>query len=256
MDIAAKIVFSGGPFGCWIVKMKLQRLYSYTRQAIQDFNMIDDGDKIAIGISGGKDSLTLLYALSGLRRFYPKKFSLIAVTADLGFGEFNLEKIRSLCAELDVEYHVVKTDIAYILKEKIKDGSFCSLCAKLRKGALNNFAKEHGCNKIAYAHHQDDMIETMMMSLMYEGQFFSFAPVRYFKEADLTVIRPLIYVSESEVKGFQYKYDLPCIKNPCPHDGVTRREYVKQIIKQMHKENPGVKQKMFNAIMKGKIYEY
>ena len=171
--------------------MKLQKLYSYTRQAIQDFEMIQDGDKIAIGISGGKDSLALLYALAGLRKFLPVKFEIIAVTADLGFGEFDLTGIEKLCQEL--EDHILKTDIADILKEKIQKGTYCAMCAKLRKGAINNFAKEHDCNKVAYAHHQDDLIETMMLSLLYEGQFFSFAPKMYYKEADLTVIRPMIY---------------------------------------------------------------
>ncbi len=236
--------------------MKLQKLYSYTRQAIQDFDMIQDGDKIAVGISGGKDSLTLLYALAGLKKFFPKKFDLIAITVDLGFGDFDLTKIQSLCQNLEVEYHIVKTEIYSILQQKIQKGSYCSLCAKLRKGALNNFAKELGCNKVAYAHHQDDMIETMMLSLIYEGQFFSFAPSMYYKEADITVIRPMIYISESEVKGFQHKNDLPVVKNPCPHDGNTRREYVKNLIKNIKQDNKDVKKKMFNAILKGRIYEY
>lgn len=236
--------------------MKLQKLYSYTRQAIQDFDMIQEGDKIAIGISGGKDSLALLYALAGLRKFYPLKFSIIAVTVDLGFGEFDLGEIKKLCETLDVEYHVVKTQIAEILKQKISGGTYCSLCAKLRKGALNSFAKENGCNKVAYAHHKDDMVETMMLSLVYEGQFFSFAPVMYYKEADVTVIRPLIYATECEVKCFKEKYNLPVVKNPCPHDGITRREYIKNLVNQINRDNRGAKDKMFNAILKGKIYEY
>lgn len=236
--------------------MTLQKLYSYTRQAIQDFDMISEGDKIAIGISGGKDSLALLYALAGLRKFYPKKFEVVAVTADLGFGEFDLTGIKSLCQDLDVEYHILKTEIADILKQKIQKGTYCAMCAKLRKGAINNFAKENGCSKVAYAHHQDDLVETMMLSLLYEGQFFSFAPKVYYKETDLTVIRPMIYIPEKDVIGFKNKMNLPVIKNPCPHDGITRREYVKNLVRQINKENPGAKEKMFNAIMKGKIYEY
>lgn len=236
--------------------MKLQKLYSYTRQAIQDFDMIREGDRIALGISGGKDSLALLYALAGLRKFYPRRFSIIAVTVDLGFGEFNLDAIKSLCESLDVEYHVVKTQIAEILKQKISKGTYCSLCAKLRKGALNSFAKENGCSKVAYAHHKDDMVETMMLSLVYEGQFFSFAPVMYYKEVDLTVIRPLIYATECEIKCFKEKYNLPVVKNPCPNDGVTRREYIKKLVNQINRDNRGAKDKMFNAILKGKIFEY
>ena len=236
--------------------MTLQKLYSYSRQCIQQFDLIQDGDRILLGISGGKDSLALLYAMAGLRKFYPRKFEVIAVTADLGFGDFDLGDIKELCRSLNVEYYVLKTDIAFILKEKIKKGSYCAMCAKLRKGAINNFAREHGCNKVAYAHHQDDMIETMMLSLLYEGQFFSFAPKTFYRESGITVIRPLVNIPENDMIGFRNKYSLPCVKNPCPHDGITRRQYVKKLIAQITKENPGVKKKMYNAIIKGKIYQW
>ncbi len=237
-------------------KMTLQKLYSYTRQAINDFQMIQDGDKIAIGVSGGKDSLALLYSLSGLQKFIPEKIEIVAITVDLGFGNFETEEIRKLCEKLGIEYHLVKTQIADILKAKIKEGSFCSLCAKMRKGALNNFAKELGCNKIAYAHHKDDFVETMILSLFYEGQFFSFPPVKYYEDVDLTVIRPLLYVPEKDIIGFQNKMTLQSIKNPCPFDKNTKREYVKNLLRQLKKDNPEIQQKMFNAILKGKIYEW
>ena len=236
--------------------MTLQKLYSYTRQAINDFQMIQNGDKIAIGVSGGKDSLALLYALSGLQKFIPEKIDIVAITVDLGFGNFETEEIRKLCEKLGIEYHLVKTQIADILKAKIKEGSFCSLCAKMRKGALNKFAKELGCNKIAYAHHKDDFVETMILSLFYEGQFFSFPPVKYYEDVDLTVIRPLLYVPEKDIIGFQNKMTLQSIKNPCPFDKNTKREYVKNILRQLKKDNPEIQQKMFNAILKGKIYEW
>lgn len=236
--------------------MTLQKLFSYTRQAINDFQMIQDGDKIAIGVSGGKDSLALLYALTGLQKFIPEKIQLVAVTVDLGFGKFQTESVKELCQKLEIEYHIVKTQIADILKAKIKEGSFCSLCAKMRKGALNNFAKELGCNKIAYAHHKDDFIETMLLSLLYEGQFFSFPPVKYFEEADITVIRPLIYIPEKDIIGFQNKMNLQSVKNPCPFDKNTKRESVKKLLNQIQKENPQAKEKMFNAIMKGEIYKW
>ena len=236
--------------------MTLQKLYSYTRQAINDFQMIQDGDKIAIGVSGGKDSLALLYALSGLQKFIPEKIEIVAITVDLGFGNFETEEIRKLCEKLGIEYHLVKTQIADILKAKIKEGSFCSLCAKMRKGALNNFAKDLGCNKIAYAHHKDDFVETMILSLFYEGQFFSFPPVKYYEDVDLTVIRPLLYVPEKDIIGFQNKMTLQSIKNPCPFDKNTKREYVKNLLRQLKKDNPEIQQKMFNAILKGKIYEW
>ena len=236
--------------------MTLQKLYSYSRQCIQQFDLIQEGDRITLGISGGKDSLALLYAMAGLKKFYPKKFEIIAVTADLGFGSFDMSAVENLCRELEVEYHLLKTDIATILKEKVKKGTYCAMCAKLRKGAINNFAKEHGCNKVAYAHHQDDIVETMMLSLIYEGQFYTFGPKTYYKEADITVIRPLINIPESDMKGFRNKYSLPCVKNPCPHDGTTRRQYVKDLVAKINKDNPDVKKKMYNAILKGKIYEW
>ncbi len=236
--------------------MTLQKLYSYTRQCIQQFDLIQENDKILVGLSGGKDSLALLYALAGLRKFYPQKFQIIAVTADLGFGNFDLSPLQKICDELQVEYHILKTEIAQILKQKIQKGTYCAMCAKLRKGAINNFAKEKGCNKVAYAHHQDDLIETMMLSLIYEGQFYTFAPKTYYKEADITVIRPMINIPENDIIGFRNKYSLTCVKNPCPNDGITRRQYVKKLIAQINKDNKGVKTKMYNAILKGKIYDW
>lgn len=236
--------------------MNLRKLYSNTKKTLDEFDMIQSGDRIAIGISGGKDSLALLYALSGLRKFYQKKFEIIAVTVDAGYGDFDLSEIKKLCDFLEVEFYIIKTEISKIVQKKVEKGSYCSLCAKLRKGALNNFAKEKGCNKVAYAHHKDDLVETMMLSLLYEGQFFSFAPVMHYEEAAITVIRPLINIEEADIRSFRNLYNLPCVKNPCPYDGKTRREYVKNLIRQLQKENPGVKEKMFHAILKGKIYEY
>lgn len=228
--------------------MKLQRLYSLTRKAIDDYDMIQSGDKIAIGISGGKDSLSLLYSLSGLRRFYPKKFELYAVTVDLGFNNLNLDKIKDLCRDLDVPYTIVKTDIGKIVFEDRKEQNPCSLCAKMRKGALNEAMKNLGCNKIAYAHHRDDVVETMMLSLIYEGRIHTFSPVTYLDRMDLTVIRPLLYVHEVDVIGFVQKNQLPVVKSPCPADGHTKREYVHQLLLQLNHETPGVKDRMFRAI--------
>ena len=215
--------------------------------------MIEDGDKIAVGISGGKDSLTLLYALSGLRRFYPKKFELMAVTVDLGFQNLDLSKINALCEELQVEYKIIKTDIAQIIFEDRKESNPCSLCAKMRKGALNEAVKAAGVNKIAYAHHKDDVVETMLMSLVYEGRFHTFSPVTYLDRMDLTVIRPLMYMNEADVIGFINKYDVPVVKSPCPADGHTKREYIKQLLQQLNRENPGVKERMFTAIQTGSL---
>lgn len=233
--------------------MKLQQLLSYTRKAIDEYQMIANGDKIAIGVSGGKDSLTLLYALAYLRRFYPNKFDLIAITVNLGYKEFCLDRVSALCHELEVPYHVVDTDIARIIFEERKETSPCSLCAKMRKGALNNKIKELGCNKIAYAHHREDMIETLMLSLIFEGRIHSFSPVTYLDRMELTLIRPLMYVPEADVIGFQRKYQLPVEKNPCPKDGFTKREYVKQLLRQLNMDHPGVKDRMFTAILNGDL---
>lgn len=234
-------------------KVKLQQLYSFVRRAVDDYNMIEEGDKIAIGISGGKDSLTLLYALHGLMRFYPNHFQIHAITVDLGFDNLNLDKIRELCEELQVPYTILKTDIAQIVFEERKESSPCSLCAKMRKGALNQAIKEAGCNKVAYAHHKDDVVETMMMSLIYEGRFHTFSPVTYLDRTDLKVIRPLIYVNEADVIGFVHKYNVPVVKSPCPVDGYTKREYVKNLLKQINTDAPGVKNRMFTAICSGTL---
>lgn len=210
--------------------------------------MIAEGDKIAVGISGGKDSLAMLYALSGIRRFYPLPFELFAVTVDLGFENLNLDKIADLCGKLEVPYHIVKTDIGKIIFEDRKETSPCSLCAKMRKGALNQAMKELGCGKVAYAHHRDDVVETMLLSLIYEGRFHCFAPVTYLDRMDMTVIRPLIYVQESDVIGFVNRYDVPVVKSPCPADGHTKREYAHLLLQQLNRENPGVKERMFHAV--------
>lgn len=236
--------------------MKEQKLYSYTRKAIDDYKMINEGDKIAVGISGGKDSLTLLYALNGLKRFYPNHFELEAITVDLGFGTQDFGVINEFCQKLNVPYTVIPTDIAEVVFEARKETNPCSLCAKMRKGSINEVAKEHGCNKIAYAHHKDDMIETMFLSLLYEGRFHCFSPVTYLDRIGLTVIRPLMYVPEMDVIGFSRKYELPVAKSPCPVDGHTKRGYVKQLVKQLSIENPGCKERFFRAILDGDIFNY
>lgn len=233
--------------------MKLQQVYSLTRKAIDDYHMIQNGDKIAIGISGGKDSLTLLYALQGLRRFYPHSFELCAVTVDLGFDNLKLDKISELCEDLEVPYHIVHTDIAKIIFEDRQESNPCSLCAKMRKGALNDAMKAIGCNKVAYAHHKDDVVETMMMSLVYEGRFHTFRPVTYLDRTDITVIRPLIYMNEADVIGFVNKYEVPVVKSPCPADGHTKREYIKNLVREINLEAPGVKERMFTAIQSGEL---
>lgn len=231
--------------------MKLQQVLSNIRKAVDDYQMIEDGDKIAVGISGGKDSLTLLNGLHGLKRFYPKHFELYAVTVDLGFQNLNLSAIQSMCEQLEVPYTIVKTEIANIVFEERKESNPCSLCAKMRKGALNDAIKQAGCNKVAYAHHKDDVVETMLMSLIYEGRFHTFSPVTYLDRTDITVIRPLIYMNEVDVIGYVNKHQIPVVKSPCPADGYTKREYVKELLRHLNQENPGVKERMFTAIQNG-----
>ena len=228
--------------------MKLQKLLSLTRQSIDTYGMIEENDKIAVGISGGKDSLTLLYALSHLRRFYSRKFDVVAVTVDLGFNNLDLEEIREFCKKLDVEYHIIKTQIAEIVFQVREESNPCSLCAKMRKGALNDAVKELGCNKVAYAHHKDDLLESMMMSFLFEGRIHTFAPVTYLDRSKLTVIRPLLFLYEGDVKGFVKEYQLPVVKSPCPVDGSTKREDMKNLIKEINYKYPGSKTRMLHAI--------
>ena len=234
--------------------MRLQQVLSYVRRAADDYHMIQEGDRIAVGISGGKDSLTLLYALHGLQRFYPQHFELHAVTVDLGFQNLDLSRIESICRdELQIPYTIVKTDIADVIFEQRKEANPCSLCAKMRKGALNDAIKKEGCNKVAYAHHKDDVVETMLMSLIFEGRFHTFSPVTYLDRTGITVIRPLLYMNEADVIGFVNKNQVPVVKSPCPADGHTKREYTKQLLRQLNLENPGVKERMFTAITTGNL---
>ena len=223
-------------------------MMSLTRRALDDHNMINDGDHIAVGVSGGKDSMALLMVLNGLMRFYPNKYSLEAITVDLGFGNIEHDRIRKYCEDLDIPFYVASTDIAQIVFDERKENNPCSLCAKLRKGALNTLAKEHGCNKTAFAHHRDDCIETMLMSLIFEGRINSLSPVTYLDRMDLTLIRPFIYVEEADIKGFCNKYDIPVLKNPCPADGYTTRQYAKELANRINQDYPGAKDRMFTAI--------
>ena len=191
--------------------------------------------------------------MHGLRRFYPKHFDIHAVTVDLGFQNLNLNEIKALCRKLELEYTVVETDIAQVIFQERKETNPCSLCAKMRKGALNQAMKNAGCGKVAYAHHKDDVVETMLMSLIFEGRFHTFAPVTFLDRTEITVIRPLIYMNEAVVIGFVNKHAVPVVKSPCPADGYTKREYVKELLRRLNQENPGVKERMFAAIQSGGI---
>lgn len=233
--------------------MTLQRLMSLVRKAVEEYQLIQEGDAISVGVSGGKDSLALLYAMHGLKRFYPKSFELTAVSVDLGFPGFDLSYVSELCESLGIRHKIVSTQIGAVVFDVRREKNPCSLCAKMRKGALYTAVKEMGCNKVAYAHHQDDLIETMLLSLIYEGRFYCFPPETYLDRMELTVIRPMIYVTEADVIGFCHKQELSVVKNPCPADGSTHREYVKNLVRQINRENPGVKERLFHAIETGNI---
>ena len=198
--------------------MDTRRLLSYVRRAVDDYEMIRDGDRICVGISGGKDSLALLVGLAGLRHFYPQSFELVALTVDMGFDGVDYAEIEALCRELDVPYHVKKTEIAEIIFDVRKEKNPCSLCAKMRRGVLHSTAKELGCNKIAFGHHFDDVVETFMLNLFHEGRIGCFQPVTYLSRADITLIRPLIYMPEKDVRYFANREKLPVVKSPCPAD--------------------------------------
>ena len=234
--------------------MKLQQLLSFIRRAVDDYSMIQNGDKIAIGVSGGKDSLALLTAMKHFSAFYPNKFTLEAICIDLGFGNIDFQKIEEYCNKLELPFSIVHTQIADIVFQERKEKNPCSLCSKLRKGAFYDIAKSHGCNKAAFGHHKDDAVNTMLLSLIFEGRFSTFEPVTHLDHCGITLIRPMIYVEEADIKGFCNKYDILVLKNPCPADGGTKRQYVKDLANSINREFPDAKKRMFHAISEGLDY--
>ena len=228
----------------------MQKMLSYVRRAVDQYHMIEDGDVIAVGVSGGKDSLALLATLANLRRFYPKKFELKAITLEMGYEEMDFTPVAELCQKLDVEYITRQTDIKTIVFDIRQEENPCSLCAKMRRGALNDTAKQCGCNKVALGHHYDDVIETVMMSLLYEGRFNCFLPMTYLNRRDITVIRPMIYAPEAYIKSLVRRPELPVVHNPCPADGNTKREEIKQLIRTLEHQNHGVRQRIFGAVQR------
>ncbi len=228
----------------------MRKALSYVRRAVEDYGMIKEGDKITVGVSGGKDSLTLLCTMNALSKFYPKKFTVAAISIDMGFDNMSFEAIKRLCDEIGVEYEIVKTDIREIIFDIRKEKNPCSLCAKMRRGALNDAAKKAGSDVIALGHHFDDAVETFMMNQIFEGRVGCFSPVTYLDRMGVTVIRPMIYMPENYVRIFAKKNNLPVVKSTCEADGNTMREYVKNLIFEMEKENPGLKQRLFTALCK------
>lgn len=229
----------------------MQKLLGMTRRAIADYNMISDGDKIAIGISGGKDSVALLATLATYRKFATEKFDLVAINIDLGFEETSKEEVARLkdyCKSIDVPLIIHETDIANIIFNERKEKSPCSLCSKMRRGALNTIAIANGCNKLALGHHADDILETMLMSLMYEGRFNTFSPVSYMDRTGMTLIRPFIYAEEKYISSVARRYDLPIVHNPCPKDKNSNRSEMKQFISDLDYKKRGTKEIMLGAI--------
>lgn len=215
--------------------------------------MIRAGDRIAVGVSAGKDSLTLLCAMAELRRFYPIPFELVAVTIDMKAGESDFSSIRKLCEELDVPYHVIPTEISHIIFDVRKEKNPCSLCAKMRRGALHNAAKDLGCNVVALGHHFDDAVETFMLNLFFEGRIGCFSPVSYLSRTDLRLIRPMIYMPEKDVRYFAKKAELPVVASTCPADGNTQREEMKKLLAELDRKHDGLRYRIFGAMQRGEI---
>ena len=231
----------------------MKRIITCVRKAVEDYDMIQDGDRVAVGVSGGKDSLVLLGALANLSRYYPKKFSVIGLTVDMGYG-LDYTEIKKYCESFGAEHKVKYTNIKEIVFDERKELNPCSLCAKMRSGALNDFAIENGCTRVALGHHNEDVLETFFLSLMYEGRINCFPPVTYMDKTDLYRIRPLIYVREGDIKGAVRRLGVPVLHNPCPANGNTKRKEMKDLIARLNKEmNPGLKKRLFTAIKNSEI---
>lgn len=247
-------------------QFNVRRILSYVRRAVDDYEMISDGDKIAVGLSGGKDSLALVCALGALKRFYPKQFELHVISMDPGFYNAGFgdkeetkaayEKLHELCTQVGAEFHYFETDIAKIIFEIRKEKNPCSLCARMRRGALHKYAKEIGCDKLALGHHFDDAVETFMMNLFNEGRLGCFSPVTYLDRSDITLLRPLVYAPEKDIRYFVNHSDLPVLTSVCPADKNSDRERVKELLRTLDKENKGLKYRIFGAMQRAGIDGY
>ncbi|MDO5156345.1 MAG: tRNA lysidine(34) synthetase TilS [Eubacteriales bacterium] len=231
--------------------MDTQKLLSYLRQCIKQYQMIEKNDYIAVGLSGGKDSMTLLHGLAHLNKFYPVPFKLCAIYVDLGITKdlSSQNILKNYCQSLDIPFYVVNTQIYDITFEERKEKNPCSLCAKMRKGALNEKALSLGCNKIAYAHHKDDFIETSLMSLFFEGHYYCFPPVTHLDKTGLDVIRPMFYINEREISGFAKRNKIPVVSNPCPADGKTKRQEIKEFIEKSSENFPDIRKNLNAALI-------
>lgn len=233
----------------------MQRMLGYMRKAIQEFDMIQNGDRIAVGVSGGKDSLILLKGLIGLRRFIGIDYELIAITLDPCFGgkEGDYSNVAKICEEAGIEYRLIRTNIAEIVFDLKKDPNPCSLCAKMRRGALHEATKEMGCNKLALGHNYNDAVETFVMNLFNEARIGCFAPVSYMSRRDLTVIRPLVLAPEKDISRTASRIELDVVKSRCPVDGHTNRQKTKELLEELEKEYSGVTARIFGAMRRAKV---
>lgn len=223
---------------------------------IKDYKAIEAGDVIGVGVSGGKDSMVMLHALTDIRSYLKIPFEIKAFTVTLGFDGYDLSPVEELCEKLNVSYEIIETNIGKIVFEARKENNPCSLCANMRRGALNNMAKEQGCNKIALGHNKDDVIETYLMSLFYEGRFNTFSPVTYLSKKDLFVIRPLSYSYDKDVRYYRNLFELPTVKNPCPVSGHTGREKIREFIKLQSRENKHFRANIFGAIQRNHVSDW
>ena len=226
----------------------MKKVLGCIRRACEDFHLIEDGDIVAVGVSGGKDSLLLLYALSLYRKFAPQRFEVKGLTLTMGLEPFDTSKVAALCEKLGVEYIVRPTEIGRIIFEERHEKNPCSLCAKLRRGALNDLAKECGCNKVALGHHRDDALETLLLCLLHEGRIHTFHPKSYLSKADLTVIRPMVYLPEKHIIHVAREMQLPIIPSPCPANGATEREEMKYLLDSLCKLYPNAREMMLSAL--------
>ncbi len=231
----------------------MQQVIGRLRKAIDDYDMIEHGEKVTVALSGGKDSALLLKGMAKLSEFHPKNFSVCAVYIDLGFGNTDIDAIKRLCDDTKVELCIKRTEIGKIIFEHRREKNPCALCAKMRRGAIHNAALEMGSHKIALGHHMDDAVETFMMNLMYESRIGCFQPVTYLSRKDVTVIRPMIYMNEREIKGAVKRLNIPVMKSPCPVDGTTKRENTKQLLKELSREHPHIRQSIFGAMQRAGI---
>lgn len=235
---------------------ELQHLLSFARRAVDDYRMIEDGDRIAVGVSGGKDSLALLTTLAELRRFYPKSYDLVAVTVDMGLEGMDFTPVAAYCQQLGISYIRTETEIAKVIFDVRKESNPCSLCAKMRRGALHQAAVEAGCNKVALGHHFDDAVETFMLNLFFEGRLGCFSPTTYLSNRDIHLIRPLIYAQEKDVAYFVRHADLPIVTSTCPEDHATERENMKKLLREWESNNKGLRHRIFSAMCRAELDGY